>query len=188
MSGVTQRKKIGDVMVEKGLIRREWVDEVLEFSKKQNMLFGESAVALGLITEQDLRRVLLQPYKNETFFHIDPAYYPRVTQDLFPVEQMVKYGILPLGFKSEFHWFKTRQRLNLGMLNPKRSEALEWVRNQAETVKAFKTFQILPDEFLLTLEQHYGVRKEELRTQAVDTLDENLTLYLQLERRNKPRA
>lgn len=188
MSGATQRKKIGDVMVERGLIRREWVDDILAHSKEENVRFGEAAVALGFITEDELRNVLLQPYKNQTYFELEPQYFPRVTQDLFSMQEILKFGILPLGYKSEFHWFRTRKRLNLGMLNPNRFDALAWVKEHSPTVKAFKTFQVLPDQFLVTLEQVYGVKKEELMSQSADALDENLTLYLQLERRNRRRA
>ena len=187
MSILTQRKKIGDVMIERGLIRREWVTEILEHAKNEGVRFGEAAVSLGYLTEEELRVILLQPYKNETFFQLEPEYFPSVTKDLFTKDQILRHGVLPLGYKSEFRWFRSVQRLNIGMLNPARTKSLDWVRQQIPNVKSFKTFQILPDQFLATLEQHYGVGKASLMGMGPENLDENLTLYLQLERRQRPR-
>jgi len=184
MSLLTQRKKIGDVMIERGLIRREWVQEILDYAKNEGVRFGEAAVALGLLTEEELRVILLQPYKNETFFHLEPQYFPLVTKDLFTPEQVVKFGVLPLGYKTEMRWFRPVKRLNLGMLNPARESR---VSEQIPNVKYFKIFQVLPDQFIATLEQHYGVKKGDLFNLGPESLDENLSLYLQLERRQRPR-
>lgn len=184
MSLLTQRKKIGDVMLERGLIRREWVQEILDFAKLEGVRFGEAAVSLGYLTEEELRVILLQPYKNETFFHLEPQYFPAITKDVLTREQILKFGALPLGYKTEMSWFRPVKRLNLGMLNPAKDRV---VSEQIPNVKSFKIFQVLPDQFLTTLEQHYGVKRADLMNQGPEKLDENLTLYLQLERRQRPR-
>jgi hypothetical protein len=188
MSGGQQRKRIGEFMMEKGLLHREWIQPILDHSKAKGIRFGEAAVAMGFVTEKELRQVLVQPYKDQFIFHLDPNFFPRVTQDLIAVEDVVRYGVLPLGFKREFKWFKPVARLNLGLLNVERRETLEWVRAHAGNVKAFKTFQVLPDEFLQTLELCYGVGRSTLLEWGADQIDNNLMLYLQLERRKRPRA
>lgn len=188
MSGGQQRKRIGEYMMERGLLHREWIDPILEHAKANQIRFGEAAVALGYVTQKELREVLLQPYNRQAFFHLNPEYFPRVTLDLIPVEAVVKYGVLPLGFKRVFKWFRPVQRLNLGLLNPGRKDTLEWVAAHLSNVKAFKTFQVLPDEFLQTLELCYGVDRPALLEWGADQIDNNLMLYLQLERRKRPRA
>jgi len=185
MSGATQRKRIGDFMMEKGLLHREWIDPILEYSKANQIRFGEAAVALGYVKEAQLRQILEQPYKNQLFFHLNPQFFPRVTQDLIPVEVVIRDGILPLGYKSEFHWFRTRQRLNLGVLNLEKGSSEALVSKSASNVKAFKTFQVLPEEFLQTLELCYGVDRAKLLEMGPDQIDMNLALYLQLEKRKK---
>ncbi len=188
MSGGTQRKRIGEFMMEKGLIHRDWIQPILEHAKVANLRFGEAAVALGYVTEKDLRQVLLQPFGNQKVFHLDPNFIPSVTADLVPLDAMVRLGIIPLGFKNEFHWFRTRRRLNLGVLNENRREVLDWATTQLSNVKAFKTFQVLPDEFLQTLELCYGIERSSLLGLGPEQIDVNLALYLQLERRKGPRT
>ena len=188
MSGGTQRKKIGEFMMEKGLIHRDWIIPILEHSKSNGLRFGEAAVALGYVSEKDLRQVLLQPFGNQKVFHLDPNFITSVTADLVPLDAMVRLGIIPLGFKNEFHWFKTRRRLNMGVLNENRREVMDWTASHLPNVKAFKTFQILPDEFLQTLELCYGIERSSLLDLGPEQIDVNLALYLQLERRKGPRA
>lgn len=188
MSGGQQRKRIGEFMMEKGLLLKEWIDPILEHSKANDVRFGESAVALGYVSEKELRQILVQPFNRQLVFHLNPEYFPSVTQDLIPIEAVVKYGVLPLGFKREFKWFRTVKRLNLGLLNPGRKDTMEWVESHLGTVKSFKTFQVLPDEFLQTLELCYGVDRPALLEWSADQIDNNLMLYLQLERRKRPRV
>lgn len=188
MSGATQRKRIGEFMMEKGLIHRDWIPAILEHSKKSNVRFGEAAVALGYLTDKQLRQVLVQPYKNHVLFKLDPNFFPRVTQDLVPVDVIIREGILPLGYKNVFHWFRTRKRLNLGVLNLSKTSGQEWIKAHLQTVKCFKAFQILPEEFLQTLELCYGVDRSTLLDLGADAIDVNLALYLQLERRQRPRV
>ncbi len=188
MSGATQKKRIGEFMMEKGLLHRDWIQPILEHAKANGIRFGEAAVALGYVTEKELRHVLVQPYKSQGFFHLDPNFFPQVTQDLVPVGHVVRLGLVPLGYKDEFHWFRTRKRLNVGVLNPDRRESIDWVKENVGNVKAFKTFQVLPEEFLRTLELCYGVERSTLLDLNSDEIDTNLALYLQLERRKRPRA
>lgn len=170
--------------MEKGLIHKDWISPILEYSKANEVRFGEAAVALGYVSEKELHQVLVQPYKNQIFFHLNPEFFPRVTQDLFPIDVMVREGLIPLGYKSEFHWFRTRKRLNVGVLNLEKISAQAWVSAHVDTVKAFKTYQVLPEEFLQTLELCYGIERSTLLDLSADRIDVNLALYLQLERRN----
>jgi hypothetical protein len=188
MSGGQQRKRIGEFMMEKGLILREWIAPILEYSKVNGVRFGEAAVALGYVTDKELREILVQPYKKQVFFHLDPAFFPQSSREMIPVAAIIQYGVLPLGFKNETHWFRTRRRLNLGVLNPQDTVAIETVKRQhLETVKAFKTFQVLPEEFLQTLELCYGVERSTLLDLGPEQICQNLMLYLQLERRKRSR-
>ena len=188
MSGGARPKRIGEFMMEKGLLHREWINPIIKYSKENGMRFGEAAVALGYVTENQLRDVLAQPYKKQVIFHLNPQFFPRVTQDLIPLDVVVRYGILPLGVKNEWKWFRAEPRLNLGVLNIERQDGVEWVRSRAENVNSFKTFQVLPDEFLQTLDLCYGVGRAAMMEKKADQIDMNLSLYLQLERRKRPRT
>ena len=45
MSGGQQRKRIGEFMMEKGLIHKEWIPPILDHAKANQIRFGEAAVA-----------------------------------------------------------------------------------------------------------------------------------------------
>lgn len=188
MSGGTQRKRIGEFMMEKGLIHRDWIAPILEYSKSNGLRFGESAVALGYVSEKELRQVLLEPFGSQKVFRLNPNFIPQVTADLVPLDVMIRLGLIPLGFKNEFHWFRSRPRLNLGVLRTSTREITDWVTDNLRNVKSFKTFQILPDEFLQTLELCYGIDRSSLLALGPEQIDVNLALYLQLERRKGSRT
>lgn len=182
----TQRKRIGDFMVQKGLIRREWVDRILEYAKKENLRFGEATVALGYVKREDLERVLKSRYRNEEFFHVDPAFFPQTTKSVLPLEVILREGVLPLGSKKTFHWFRPVTRLNLGMLNPARAfDAKAWIGDGALKSVEPKKYQLLPDEFLRVLIDVYGQTVEGLLKRETGEIEEGLMLYLQLDKRGK---
>ncbi|MBC7385367.1 MAG: hypothetical protein H7301_04275 [Cryobacterium sp.] len=183
MSGANRPKRMGEFMMEKGLLHADWIDPIMEHARENGLRFGDSAVKLGYVTEAQLREVVAEPYHQQEIFHLDPQFFPKSTENLIPLEIVLRLGVLPLGMKKEWTWFRTVARLNLGLLNVKDSEAKGWVEHAIPNVKAIKTFQLLPEEFLQTVELCYGVERSTLLEKKPEQLDLNLSLYLQLERR-----
>lgn len=181
-----ERKKIGDVLIERGLIRKEWVEEILQNSRTKALRFGESAIDLGYVKKEAIEAVLSEPYQKEFIFHLEALYYPRATKDLIPLDQIVRWGILPLGFKSEFHWFRSRKRLNVGLVNcTQRKADQKEIEAELESEYPLKFYSILPDEYLMILDSVYGLKKDALLGPN-SNLHEIVQIYLQLESGKPP--
>ncbi len=178
------RKRIGEFLADKGMLTVAQVQEILNYSQKTGLRFGDAAVEMGILTRERLIQVF-GPSFGVDFFHLDPLYFPKITQDLMPVDLLVRYGALPLGFKTEHRFFKSRKLLNLGLLDPSRAEAVEEVmkaataRYGASTIHGVKVFLILADQFLTVLKHSYGLENKQLLARPESDLDDTLTLYLE---------
>ncbi len=96
MKPFTKRIPIGTLLVKRGKVTLEMIDQVLEEFSGKGMRLGEALIAKGLITEEDLAQVLAEQYHLSYYplenFKIDPAYFKRI-----PVELMYRYPFVPYG-------------------------------------------------------------------------------------------
>lgn len=161
MSELTHRKRIGDYLIERGLIRQESVEVILKICEEKKLRFGEAAMELGLIREDQLREALAYPYKKELFIHLNPNYFPKETKSLLNLDLILELGILPLGFKTKWKFFRKKRVLNIVHVGAKPSlESLQWVQANQEEVQFFHA---LPHEFLKVLEIQYGFSPTNVR-------------------------
>jgi hypothetical protein len=179
------RKRIGEFLVEKGLLSASQVSQILEHSQKTGLRFGEAGIELGFLTRDKLVQVFGPGYSFD-FFHVDVRYFPKATQDLLPVDLMLKRGVLPLGSKAERSWFRTRQVLNLGMLDPggpAAAKAIEEVRQAAQGklgpgTLTVRPFLVLADQFIEVMGQVYGMTETRIRDQAAGHLEPTLAMFV----------
>jgi hypothetical protein len=179
------RKKMGEFLIELGVLTEQEVDTILKHSKTTGLRFTEAAVNLGLLkTNAPLR--LVGSGISVDFFHLNPEYFPRGTKDIIPLDAILKYGVLPLGLKNKRGIFKSSIQLNLGFLNPKHKEnvgrELETLAAKGnQSIHATKCYLVLVDEFLHVLDKVYGLNSEKLRAISKDSrdLDETLKMFLE---------
>lgn len=178
------RKRIGDLLLEKGLINESQVQQVLNHSKSSGLRFGEAAMDLGLISLEQVIE-LFGPNYAVDFFHLDPEYFPENTKNLLTPEQMVRLGVVPLGFKTEGGLFRKRRVLNIGMVNPANSNALMEVENLARArlakgeIQGTRPYLVLADQFIELLKTVYKMDVDQLRAQPPHSKDETLALFLE---------
>lgn len=81
------RKKLGEILVEEGLIRDEQVQEGLKRQRATGELFGESLVALAYCTETDIARAIVRQFGLP---YIDASKYriPKEVLEVVPAELM----------------------------------------------------------------------------------------------------
>ena len=81
------RKKLGEVLVEEGLLRDEQVQEALKRQRATGEFFGESLVALTYCSEMDIARTIVRQFGLP---YIDAAKYriPREVLDAVPADLM----------------------------------------------------------------------------------------------------
>ena len=172
--------RIGEFLVQKGVLTAPQVEQILEHGKRQHLLFGEAGIDLGLLSEQKLVDVFGKNYRVD-FFHVDPRYFPQETKSVFTVEDIVRWGALPLGSKTDYGLFRKGKILNIGMLDPGRQDAKLEISAAQEGGKQYtqlKFFLILADQFLGILQSVYGVDPEALRKEK-SGIDKTLAMFIE---------
>ncbi|HTL12173.1 MAG TPA: hypothetical protein VL588_06785 [Bdellovibrionota bacterium] len=174
------RLRIGEFLVEKGVLTPDDVENILKYSRHAGLRFGEAGMEMGLITREALIKVFGPSFRTD-FFHLQPQYFPMATKDLVPVETILKLGVLPLAFKTEYKMFRARKRLNLGMLDPTHSAALDQIQALVGgQFASIKVFLVLADQFLEVVRQVYGVTQDRLRSMRSDEIHERLQMFLEM--------
>jgi hypothetical protein len=87
------RKKMGEVLVDEGLIKEEQVQEALRRQRAHGEGFGEILVAMGLVSEVDIARTLVKqsglPYLDASKYRINKDGVQAVPGELMWLNQFV---------------------------------------------------------------------------------------------------
>ncbi|MBP2109933.1 ATPase, T2SS/T4P/T4SS family [Paenibacillus silagei] len=141
------KKRLGDLLVENGIISEEQLQEALVDQRKTKRKLGDLLISQGYITEQQLIEVLeFQlgiPHVSLHKYHIDPA----ITQ-IIPESMAKRYQVLP--------FLKEGGKLMVAMADPLDYFAIEDLRMSTG-------FRIEPaistrDELQRAIARHYGMR------------------------------
>jgi type IV pilus assembly protein PilB len=125
----TINKQLGEILVERGVISRAQLEEVLVFQKRNGILFGEALVLMNLCTEEDVVQALTSqygfPYLPLANYEIAPEVVATVS-----VKLCKQYCLVPID--------KIGRSLTLAMANPLNVLASEDVEKFTGcTVQAF---------------------------------------------------
>lgn len=109
-------KKLGELLVESGIITNSQLDKALELQKEQGGLIGEVLVQLKFTTEEDIAKMLTAQYGF--------AYLPLANYEidsglirLIPERVSRQYCLIPID--------KIANTLTIAMSNPLNSQAIE---------------------------------------------------------------
>lgn len=87
------RKKLGEILVEEGLLKEEQVQEGLKRQKGTGELLGEAFVNLGYLSEYDIARAIVKqfglPYLDASKYNIPKEATQAVSADLMYQNQFV---------------------------------------------------------------------------------------------------
>lgn len=125
----TVNKQLGEILVERGIIPRNKLEDVLAYQKEKGILFGEAVVEMKLGTEEDVVQALTCqygfPYLPLANYEIAPDVVATVPRDLCK-----KFSLVPID--------KIGRSLTLAMSNPLNVEAIEEVERVTScSVQAF---------------------------------------------------
>ncbi|UCC44549.1 MAG: Flp pilus assembly complex ATPase component TadA [Candidatus Zixiibacteriota bacterium] len=113
------RKKLGDILLERGLITSQQLNEALQAQANTGVRIGETLVKTGVITEDQLVETIAQrlsiPKISLNSMVVDPAVMRRV-----PVEVARRYNLVPI--------FAIGNTLTLAMEDPLNIIAIDEVR------------------------------------------------------------
>lgn len=114
-----QRRRLGEILVEWGVITPAGVQEALDHSQKQSVRIGEALVALGLADEEDVTKALASQFDME---YIDLDRNVKVPTDLNIIKEDIirKHLVLPLS--------KEEGRLKIIITDPLDLETLDTLR------------------------------------------------------------
>jgi len=177
------RRRIGEYLVSRGILTENDVRKVLLHGRRRRLRFGEAGVDLGLLSRDILLRVFGESYAID-FFNLDPAFYPPNMVDLLEVEFLLGLGSLPLGFKTEFRFFRRCRSLNIGMLNPTRRESVAALENQVRSSlevdkrHPVRIYLIVVDQFLEVLRSCFKLTPDDILKRGESRLDPILWQHL----------
>ncbi len=143
----TVNKQLGEILVERGVLSRAKLEEVLVFQKEKGILFGEALVAMKLGTEEDVVQALTCqygfPYLPLANYEIAPEVVATVSPDLCK-----QYCLVPID--------KIGRSLTLAMANPLNVQALEDV--EKATGCSVQSFVSTATEINSAINRYYETR------------------------------
>lgn len=161
-------KRIGDILIEQGLINPQQLKEALDSQKNgNNKRLGEIFVEAGIITKEELYEVLQFVYETE---YVDLSNYvidPEVIS-LIPEKIALQFKLIPIS--------KSDDELVIAMANPLDVYAIDFVRSHTK-IKKIKSLLAPEEDVLSTINSYYELGEyddiiEKLGTEIVFKEDE----------------
>jgi type IV pilus assembly protein PilB len=115
---VIARKKLGEILVEGGLLTQKQLDQALPFQKKSNLKLGQFLVREGIVSETQIVELLSNQLKLEKY-RPDKHILDMELSNLVPSEIAHRYGVAPLQ--------KSGMLLTVAMMDPLDITALDAV-------------------------------------------------------------
>ena len=112
------RKKLGEILVEGGLLTQKQLDQALPFQKKSNLKLGQFLVREGIVSETQIVELLSNQLKLEKY-RPDKHILDMELSHLIPAEIAHRYGVAPLQ--------KSGSLLTVAMMDPLDINALDSV-------------------------------------------------------------
>jgi len=165
-------QRIGNILIEQGLITPPQLEEVLKMQSAGNKKrIGEILVELGTINREELFKVLQYIYETE---YVDLSNYvidPEVIS-LIPEKVALQYRLIPLSINDN--------ELVVAMANPLDVYAIDFLRGHTK-IKKIKTMLAAEDDILSAINSYYELGEykdiiEKLGTELTfkEEEDENL--------------
>ncbi len=176
------QKRIGEFLVEKGVLTEDQVREILAHSRRSGLRFGEAGAALNLLPEKRLVDIFGVNHRTN-FYHLHPRFFPQSTRSIVTLETILSTGSLPLGFTVERKFLRSRRLLNIGMLDPSQQEAQKRFETEARErvgsggIDGVHVFLVLVNQFASVLAAQYQITPAQVAHRDHCLLDPALRDY-----------
>ena len=156
-------KRIGEMLIDAGIITEEQLKKALEFQKRNGRRLGSVLLELGFATEDDILKVLSEQFGNVPVAkkkHLENI--PEDVIKLVPAHIAARYDVIPVARKGN--------KLFLAMVNPDDHFAIEDVRfvTKLDVVPLIS----LEDYIKEAIKKYYKV--EDMMDQLVKVEDEDM--------------
>lgn len=138
-------KKLGEVLISRGLITQKQLDEALDIQKKDKRLLGEILVGLKYITEEAIAWALTVMY-GYPYLPLENYSIDKNAVMIIPKEVAFKYHVLGLE--------RIGSVLNVAMANPLNEDALRELEHTTQC--QIRMFISTMTELQSTLNKCYG--------------------------------
>jgi len=91
-----KRKRLGELLLEEGLVTREQIEQALETQRRTGQRLGRVLVELGMVSDWQVADVLARHY-NFKRAELDKITVPKDVLRLVPEELIERYEVFPLG-------------------------------------------------------------------------------------------
>jgi type IV pilus assembly protein PilB len=148
-------ERIGELLVKKGVIIGEQVEEALEIQKEKKMRLGEILVELGYINSRDLTRMLCEQ-TNMPYMELQSKMFDLSIVNSFPMRFLYRNNIIPLYEIDEVLYVATGDPTNRKIVNK-----LQQFTNKEIVLFGAEPEQIaeLLNKYLTTDHKHHKVKK-----------------------------
>jgi hypothetical protein len=166
-----EKKRIGEFLVERGVIEPNQVTQILNHSEKSGLRFIKAGLEMEILDRDKLIQAFA-PKTKAKWFNLDPKHLTQAPKNIITPQDMVRYGAVPLGFKKEARFMRPsrRKHLVLGLLDPKSSkETIEALGSHISDVQFQRdmsrsvVYLVLIDQFLELLDTVFGFKEEDIR-------------------------
>jgi len=120
-----QRQKLGEILVEWGLVDQQQVDEAVQKARAGGQRLGEALVESGAVKDRDVVRALATQLDLEFVDVEDEAVRETIDMSLVPADVAKKHLVLPLGMHNG--------RLKLAVADPMDLELMDLLRFRLNT-------------------------------------------------------
>lgn len=124
---IGSERNIGSILVEEGKLTEADTRRIVDLQRAEGLRFGEAAIWLGLITEQDLHLALARQYDFPQLASGDAAVSPELVAAYAPFHRRVE-ELRALRTQLLIRWFNsTHQRRVLAIVSPETREGRTYI-------------------------------------------------------------
>jgi len=138
-------KRIGEVLLERGVITHKKLEEALAYQKEHGGLLGQVLIRLGYTTEQEIALALTAQY-GFPYLPLDNYEIDGGLTTLIPVDLARRYCLIPID--------RIGNALTLVMADPSNMKAIEEIELLTKCV--VQTFVSTPTEIEKAIGRHYN--------------------------------
>ncbi len=160
---IEQKKRIGEVLVDQGLITQEQVNAALEEQKRTKLLLGKCLVKMGAITEEKLIDSLSAQLDIQHVV-LDNFSFNKKLLSTLPEEMVRKYKVIPL--------FEKNGVLTVAMADPTNLRTIDHLK--FKTGKEIDPVIATEHEIIAAIEKNYSTATEQMSELLGATRTEDL--------------
>lgn len=137
-------KRIGEVLLERGVIDQKELEKALAHQKVNGGLMGQILISLGMVTEEEIALALTAqygfPYLPLESYEIDPS-----LAQMVPEEMARQYCLIPVD--------RIGNALTLAMADPSNIQAIEDIELLTKCI--VQTFVSTPSDITKAIDKYY---------------------------------